>query len=100
MSLIAWNCWELESTPAVRALTDEVKATNQTLVFLAETKASTSRMKGLQCKLELTQGIIVSCDGRSDGLALLWREGMKVEFKSYSHSHIDVVVYEGEGREP
>lgn len=42
----------------------------------------------------------MSCDGRSDDLALLWREGMKVEFKSYSHSHIDVVVYEGEGREP
>ncbi|KAL0009864.1 hypothetical protein SO802_004972 [Lithocarpus litseifolius] len=57
-------------------------------------------MKGLQGKLNLSQGIIVPCDGRSGGLALLWKEGTNVEFKSCSHSHIDVVVHEGEGRKP
>ena len=35
-------------------------------------------------------------DGRSEGLAMLWREGKKVTFKSYSHSHINVVVCEEE----
>lgn len=35
-------------------------------------------------------------DGRSEGLAMLWREGKKVTFKSCSHSHIDVVVCEEE----
>ena len=33
-------------------------------------------------------------DGRSGGLALLWREGSEVTFKSCSNSYIDVVVRE------
>ena len=36
-------------------------------------------------------------DGRSGGLALLWKEGFDVRFKSCSNSHIDVVVCEGNG---
>ena len=66
------------------------------MVFLAETKVGLSRIKGLQKKLECTQGIVVLNDGRSEGLAMLWREGKKVTFKSCSHSHIDVVVCEEE----
>ena len=80
MSVLAWNCRGLGSTPAVRILTDEVKSKNPVLVFLVETKANLSRIKGLQRRLELTQGITVPCDGRSGGLAMLWREGVDVRF--------------------
>ena len=48
MSVLSWNCGVLGSSPTVRTLTDEVKAKNPILVFLSETKASTSWMKGLQ----------------------------------------------------
>ena len=93
MSVLTWNCRGLGSPPTVRLLTDEVKSKNPALVFLVETKASLSRIKGLQRKLGLTQGISVPCDGRSGGLAMLWREREDVRFKSCSHSHIDVMVY-------
>ena len=63
------------------------------LVFLVGTKASTERMKGFQNKLGFTQGIVVPSNGRSGGLALLWREGTDIRFKICSHSHIDVVVH-------
>ena len=36
-------------------------------------------------------------DGRSGDLALLWKEGTVVHFKSCSHTHIDVVVMEDDG---
>ena len=36
-------------------------------------------------------------DGRSRGLAMLWKEGVDVRFKSCSNTHIDVVVCEGNG---
>ena len=39
-------------------------------------------------------------NGRSGGLALLWKEGFDVRFKSSSNSHIDVVVCEGNGAQP
>ena len=38
---------------------------------------------------------MVPSDGRSGGLALIWREGTEVYFKSCSHFHIDVVVQDG-----
>ena len=40
------------------------------------------------------------CDGRSGGLAMLWREGVDMRFKSCSYSHIDVVVYSVGGAMP
>ena len=39
-------------------------------------------------------------DGQSGGLAMLWKEGAKVRFKSCSNTHIDVVVCEGNGAKP
>lgn len=92
MSLLAWNCWGLASAPAVRSLTDEVKETDPVLVFLSETKANYNKIKGLQRKLNLTQGITVPSDGRSGGLAMFWKEGADVCFKSCSNAHIEVVV--------
>ena len=100
MSVLAWNCRGLGLTPAVQLLTKEVRSKNPTLVFLAETKAQLSRIKRLQHKLELTQGIVVPSDGRSGGLALLWKESTMVHFKSCSHTHIDVVVMEDDGGGP
>ena len=100
MTLLAWNCRGLGSNLAVQILTNEVKATDPTLVFLAETKAGVNRIKGVQCKLNYTQGIIVPSDGRSGGLALLWKEGTMIDFKSCSNSHIDVVVRESPSSEP
>ena len=82
MSVLARNCRGLGSTSAMRLLTEEVRSKNPTLVFLVETKAQPSRIKGLQQKLELTQGIVVPSDGRSGSLALLWKEGTMVHFKA------------------
>ena len=98
MSVLAWNCRGLGASPAIRTVTKVVKQKNSMVIFLVETKASIDRMKGFQNKLGFTQGIIVLSDGRSGGLALLWREGMDIHFKSCSHSHIDAVV-NGEGNE-
>ena len=96
MSVLACYCWGLGTPPAIHTLTEEVKGKNLILVFLAEMKATTNRMKCFQHKLGFTQGIIVPSDGKSGGLAMLWKEGVDVRFKSCSHSHIDVVV-QGKG---
>ena len=100
MSLLAWNYRGLGLASAVRSLTDVVKECDPILVFLSETKAKQSRTKGLQRKLNLTQGITVPSDGRSGGLVMMWKEGAEVCFKSCSNSHVDVVVSEGKGAHP
>ena len=100
MSLLAWNCRGLGSSLAVWTLTDEVRAKDPLLVFLLETKARKNRIKGIQNKLEYSQGLSVQSDGRSGGLALLWREGTDVRFKSCSNLHIDVEIHDGSALTP
>ena len=98
MIVLAWNCRRLGTPLAIHTLTEEVKKQNPVVVFLAETKANTDKMKGSQLKLGFTQGIIVLSDGQNGGLAMLWREGTDIRFKSCLHLHIDVVVH-GEGKD-
>jgi len=62
-------------------------------MFLVEMKASSNKVKGIQNKLEPTQGILVPSNGRSGGFATLWREGTNIRFKSCSNSHINVVLF-------
>ena len=62
------------------------------LVFLFETKASLSKMKGFQNKIEYTKGIIVPRDEKSGGLAMIWKKGTAIRLKSCSNSRIDVIV--------
>nr|XP_023887421.1 uncharacterized protein LOC111999528 [Quercus suber] len=93
MTILAWNCRGLGSALAVRTLADEVRSHDPLLIFLAETKTGESRMKGIRNKLEYTQGITVPSDGRSGGLAMMWKEGSDVRFRSCSNSHIDVEVH-------
>ncbi|XP_030970964.1 uncharacterized protein LOC115991409 [Quercus lobata] len=100
MNVIAWNCRGLGSSLAIRTLTDEVRMKKPLLVFLSKTKASMSRIKGIQNKLEYTQGISVPSDGQSGGLAMLWREGTDVRFKSWSNSHINVEIHESSSLAP
>ncbi|KAL0009335.1 hypothetical protein SO802_010837 [Lithocarpus litseifolius] len=98
ISLLAWNYQGLGSPSAVRTLTDEVKVKNLILVFLSETKASLSKMKGFQNKIEYTEGIIVPSNGKSGGLAMIWKKGAEIRLKSCFNSHIDVMVV-GETRQ-
>ena len=75
MSLLAWNCRGLGSAPAVRSLTDVVKFLDPVLVFLSETKEGLNRIKGIQRKLNFTQGITVPSDGRSGDWRCCGRKG-------------------------
>ena len=100
MSIFAWNCRGLRSFLAVQNLIDAVKEMDLMLVFLSKMKVGVGRIKGIQNKLNFTQGIVVPSDGRSGGLALIWREGTEVFLKSCSHSHIDVVVRDGSMQNP
>ena len=92
MTILAWKCRGLGSSLAIRTLTDEVKARDPLMVFLAETKSGESKLKGIRNKIVYTQGIMVPNDGRSGGLALMWKEGTEICFKSCYNSHINVVV--------
>ena len=92
MNIISWNCRGLGILRLVRALTKLVRVEALLLIFLVGIKAKVPNMARLQTKLDYTKGLIVPSDGKSGGLALVWKEGINVWTHKYSNLHIDVVV--------
>nr|POF10697.1 hypothetical protein CFP56_59499 [Quercus suber] len=75
ITILAWNCRGMRSTLAIRTFANEMRSKDPLLFFLTETKTGKSKMKGIRNKVEYTQGITVPSDGRSGGLAMMWKEG-------------------------
>ena len=79
MTTLAWNCRGLGIPRSVQALKDLVRAEDPMLVFVAETKASISQMKKHKNEInQHLQALIVPSDGKSGGLALMWKEDADV----------------------
>ncbi|KAL4614494.1 hypothetical protein ACB092_07G058200 [Castanea dentata] len=83
MNPISWNCRGLGNPRLVQALHDM-------------TKAKYRRMERIKNRIGLANGLIVPCVGRKGGLAMLWAREIDLEIKSYSPSHIDVVINDTE----
>lgn len=79
MSLISWNCRGLENPRTVKALQKVVQQKEPILVFLTETKLNKERVEIVKDKCNFKFSWVVPCVGRSGGLALFWKEGIKVE---------------------
>ena len=87
--------WRLGNLRIVQALQSIVEKEAPSLVFLMETKITRKRqhkMKEIQNSIGFTQGLIVPSEGRSGGLALLWKPETYVSIKGYSKWDIDTEV--------
>lgn len=92
MSSLAWNCRGLGNCRTIRALKKVVTSEDPILIFLIKTKLVVSKMEEIKVGLKRTQGLVVPSKGWSDGLALLWKQELKVAFQTYSNSHSDTMI--------
>ena len=53
-------------------------------------------MSNIKNSLGLTQGLVVPSEGKSDGLALLWKLEVKVDTQTFSRWHIDAIINSGD----
>ena len=97
MSVIAWKCRGLGNPRTVGTLQKMVLEEDPTLVFLMETKFNVKEMVDIKPKLERSQGMIVPSVRRSGGLALLWKDSLVVDVKTFSPRHIDAIIMEDGG---
>ena len=95
MSLISWNCRGLGNLRIVKALERMVSKEDPNFVFLMETKADMEWMIMVRDRCKFKNGLIVPSEGKSGGLALFWKEGIKLDVQTYSQSHIDALVHGG-----
>ena len=67
------------------------------IMFFCETKLMGQLMKRRAAELNFQNCFAISSNGKGGGLAMMWKEGIEMEIKSYSKHHIDVVVQNNEG---
>ena len=62
------------------------------IVFLMETKSSREWMKKVKERCKMKHGLIVPSNGSRGGMAMLWKEGVKLDVQTYLDDHIDAWV--------
>lgn len=97
MSLISWNYRGLGNLQSVKAVEKVINKEDPIIVFLMETKLNKEWMSNIMDKCNMKHGLIVPSEGKSGGLALLWKERVTMEVQTYSQSHVDAVVDGGAG---
>jgi exonuclease III len=96
MILLSWNIRGLGNLRIVSSFHQLVKEKKPSLVFLMETCCSKKHVESLRVQLGYVGVFVVDPVGRSGGLALFWKDSLKVEIFNYSRHHINAIVQEGE----
>ncbi|KAL0385692.1 UNVERIFIED_CONTAM: hypothetical protein Sradi_2963500 [Sesamum radiatum] len=99
MSLFAWNCQGLGGPWTVQSLEALIRVHHPSVVFLSETKCSSSKIQGLRHRLNM-HSFGVDCHGRSGGLALFWDKSVACTLRNFSSHYIDVTVDFEDGSSP
>lgn len=76
----------------IRFLADLVRQERPVFVFLCETLSRKGKLEFIQNKLGFEGLFVVEPQGRSGGLAMLWKEQDQAKVRSFSQNHIDVDV--------
>ncbi|MBA0817793.1 hypothetical protein Gohar_025736, partial [Gossypium harknessii] len=92
MKFMCWNYRGLGNPAKLRELKQLLVANNPDLIFPSETKMSANEFQSVQNKCKWQNGLTVNSEGRSGGLAMMWRDGMNVSIQKYFKYHIDSMV--------
>ena len=96
MSLLAWNCRGLGSDATDGELRWLVKTFRPALLFLSETKMWDTKARNFMWSLGYSGSYAVSCEGRSGGLALFWKQPYSIPVRGCNSHCIDVRVISDE----
>ncbi|KAG4148582.1 hypothetical protein ERO13_D05G293550v2, partial [Gossypium hirsutum] len=92
MKIFSWNCRGVGNPATVRELKQLLVANVPDIVFLCETKVHSNEFSRIHDRCRMDGCLAVSSEGKSGGLALMWREGVRVTVQNYSKFHIDSLV--------
>ncbi|TYI86331.1 hypothetical protein E1A91_D04G058000v1, partial [Gossypium mustelinum] len=92
MKFLSWNCRGMGSLATIRELKQLLVANRPDIIFLCETKMNAIEFQKVQTRCRMQNGLVVNSEGRSGGLALMWKDELDVTIQSYSRYHIDSIV--------
>uniref|UniRef100_A0A803NL38 DUF4283 domain-containing protein n=1 Tax=Cannabis sativa TaxID=3483 RepID=A0A803NL38_CANSA len=92
MSVISWKCHGLGNPWAQQFLKDLVVQKKPNFLFLCETLAKKEVVEKVRVAIGFEGALAIDCQGKSGGVALLWRDEEDVQVLEYGVSYIDVVI--------
>lgn len=92
MTTISWNCRRIGRPWNFQFLKDFVRHERPSFIFLCETLAKKDKLEWVRIQLGFEGLFVVEPDGRSGGLALLWKDSEQENLMGFSQYHIDVEV--------
>lgn len=97
MKVISWNGRGLGGRPAVRGLLELQKKEYPDVLFLSETKLNKNKVEKLRYTLNMPHMVFKVCEGKSGGLALLWKREINLSLRWLGRMHIDATFTEEDG---
>lgn len=92
MNILSWNPCGLRNPWGFTTLRDLLKKEVFNLVILQEMKVKTSFFTFKKFIFDYSNCLGVGCEGRSGGLAILWKEDLDFKIPQYSSHHINGVI--------
>jgi exonuclease III len=93
MKILAWNCRGLARSPTIRALRALIRIHRPDMVFLSETKVSSSHFHPSLFGLGFSAWLKVPPFGFQGGLYLAWKQGVDIEPVRLDRNCIACLVY-------
>ncbi|KAK8333509.1 hypothetical protein V6Z12_A10G206900 [Gossypium hirsutum] len=79
MKLLFWNCRWLGNPAIVRDLKQLLVANDPDVIFLCKTKLHSNKIARVHDQCCLDGCLAINSVGKSGGLAMLWKEGPKLD---------------------
>lgn len=92
MNHLSLNFWEFGNPRTIQVLCLIVQEKIPKIMFLIETKSNSMHIEFVSKKLGFSSFFCVNLVGKNGGLALLWKDDLKVEIINYSQWHISAWV--------
>lgn len=92
MKLLCWNCRGLGNPAIVRELKQLIVDNNPDIVFLCEIKMHSNNFSYIRNICRIAGSLVVNSEGRSGGLAILWKDGVDVSIQKYFKHQMDLLV--------
>ncbi|XP_075665634.1 uncharacterized protein LOC142635339 [Castanea sativa] len=89
---MSWNCRGLGNPYSSAVLSHLVREKAPNVLFLMETKQMMDEMRKFQADLRYDNLLVVPCVRRADGLAMLWKDEVRLDVQTYCLNHIDAHI--------
>ncbi|XP_071921715.1 uncharacterized protein [Coffea arabica] len=99
MRVVAWNCRGAGSPLTVPQLKEVIRLHSPMVVFLSETKNRKRVIDVVMKQIQFDRNVVVEPEGRAGGLAMFWKQEVKVREVYTSECSIEIKIYDEEVRD-